>query len=78
MKKFYHLGCWLLFVTFLLHFIAIYMPRDFVMVTEQATKIIWLGNGVGLSCILWGYVLVMHRFTKWLNRHGIDIDGKED
>jgi hypothetical protein len=78
MKKYYSLGCGLLFVTFLLHFIAIYLPRDFVMVSEHATKIIWLGNGVGVACALWLYVLVMHRFKKWLYRHGVDFDGKED
>ena len=53
MGKYQALGWGLAFAAFLLWMLAIYMPRDFVDVSEYANNIIWLGNGVGLGWVIW-------------------------
>ena len=65
MGKYQALGWGLAFAAFLLWMLAIYMPRDFVDVSEYANNIIWLGNGVGLGWIIWFYVLITHRLKKY-------------
>jgi len=72
MGKYYTLGWILAMTAFALYMIAIYMPRDFVDVSEYANNIIWLGNGVGVGWVLWLYVLIIHRLKKYFRVLGED------
>ena len=65
MGKYQSLGWGLAVAAFLLWMLAIYLPRDFVDVSEYANNIIWLGNGVGLGWVIWVYVLITHRLKKY-------------
>ena len=65
MGKYQSLGWGLAFAAFLFWMLAIYMPREFVDVSEYANNIIWLGNGVGLGWVIWFYVLITHRLKKY-------------
>ena len=72
MGKYHALGFSLIFTAFTLWMFAIYMPRDFVDVSEYANNIIWLGNGVGLGWLLWGYVYIVHNLKKHFRVIGED------
>ncbi len=66
MGKYHALGFSLIFTAFTLWMFAIYMPRDFVDVSEYANNIIWLGNGVGPGGLLGVYVYLVHKLKKHL------------
>ena len=72
MGKYHALGFSLIFTAFTLWMFAIYMPRDFVDVSEYANNIIWLGNGVGLGWLLWVYVYIVHKLKKHFRVIGED------
>jgi hypothetical protein len=72
MGKYYTLGWILAMIAFALYMIAVYMPRDFVDVSEYANNIIWLGNGVGVGWVLWLYVLIIHKLKKYFRVLGED------
>ena len=71
MGKYHALGFSLIFAAFTLWMLAIYMPRDFVDVSEYANNIIWLGNGVGLGCVL-PHVYIIHKLKKHFRVLGED------
>ena len=72
MGKYQSLGWGLAFAAFLLWMLAIYMPRDFVDVSEYANNIIWLGNGVGIAWLIWLYVYIVHKLKKHFRVLGED------
>ena len=72
MGKYHALGFSLFFTAFTLWMIAIYMPRDFVDISDYANNFIWLGNGVGLAWIIWLYVYIIHKLKKHFRELGED------
>jgi hypothetical protein len=72
MGKYHALGFSLFFTAFTLWMVAIYMPRDFVDISEYANNFIWLGNGVGLAWIIWLYVYMVHKLKKHFRVIGED------